>query len=206
MTKLPMADVPESGDRLVIRPSLLASIFNAGLSVAFAVLFALASTTRGNSIGDIAFELSLALMGLLLALHLISMRVEANGSHVAKLYFFGLLSRQIPYRELKVSHHAERSSEGGGSYAVEDFQGLHTSFSLIPFWVWRTSDVQAVVERTLRYTARLHRPEDKSAQRCPNPDCAGAVMSKVSGGSDGELWRCEICGTEAYVSTPRAGR
>ncbi len=128
--------------RLVIRPGLVASIFN-GLFASFSLVAGVGMTGQGGPF-YLGAGIVFAAAGAVGILYLISTRVEADAAHVTKVSFFGLLRTRIPCAELTVSEHS--SYNDGWSWQVQDFKGKRASFSMIPFWVWRPRDVRAILE------------------------------------------------------------
>jgi hypothetical protein len=133
--------------RLVFRPGLSQYAYLL-LGPAIPICIGIATivyglTTQSQDWGSRApwalFEIA---FGVVPGAYVLGMRIELDDERVSKVYLFGLVRSTILRTQLRASSHKESSE--WGSYTRVEFEsadGKGWGFSVHPFWVWRSSDV-----------------------------------------------------------------
>ena len=132
-------------ERIVVRPNLAWYLAYSALPIPIALGIYLALATRDIqlTVTAVAFAgVVVAIFEVFAIVHLLGLSIEVDDENMSKVYFFGLLRRQIPREHLRASSHVERGSDW--SHTRVDFEradGEGSGFSAYPFWVSRAADV-----------------------------------------------------------------
>ncbi len=165
----------------VIRPRPLGYVYALSFP-AVAIIFGLAIIFDASATHekDLAVRfpagLFLILAGAFPAAHFLGIRIEVDSNQVSKVYLFGLVRESIPISQL--AGEVEYRSMRGSRYPYARFMNADGpgAFDLYPRQVWRSSDVNELLELATRQWDFAASPKRQHGARLAVPLLAAIAV------------------------------